>query len=116
MFSQDEKDEIQITNVTVKGNLATSKNTIMFTAGLRKGQKVSISDFPRAVKRLWQLGLFKQLPGSWHSGLLQGSLSIHAPSAHGSTQSGGSHHLDYAQNIHQTTLDPSSYPFDFMEI
>ena len=61
MFSQDRKDEISITEVTVQGNLATSKNTIIFTAGLRKGQNVSISDFPRAVKRLWQLGLFQDV-------------------------------------------------------
>ena len=61
LFSQDRKDEITITEVTVQGNLATSKNTIIFTAGLRKGQNVSISDFPRAVKRLWQLGLFQDV-------------------------------------------------------
>ena len=61
LFSQDRKDEISITEVTVQGNLATSKNTIIFTAGLRKGQNVSISDFPRAVKRLWQLGLFQDV-------------------------------------------------------
>ena len=61
LFSQDRKDEITITEVTVRGNLATSKNTIIFTAGLRKGQNVSISDFPRAVKRLWQLGLFQDV-------------------------------------------------------
>ena len=61
LFSQDKKDEIIITEVTVQGNLSTSKNTIIFTAGLRKGQNVSISDFPRAVKRLWQLGLFQDV-------------------------------------------------------
>ena len=61
LFSQDREDEIIITEVTVQGNLATSKNTIIFTAGLRKGQNVSISDFPRAVKRLWQLGLFQDV-------------------------------------------------------
>ena len=32
--------------------------TIIFTSGLRKGLKVSSSEFPRAIKRLWQLGLF----------------------------------------------------------
>ena len=61
LFSQDKKDQIIITEVTVQGNFATSKNTIIFTAGLRKGQNVSISDFPRAVKRLWQLGLFQDV-------------------------------------------------------
>ena len=33
-------------------------NTIIFTSGLRKGAKISSAEFPRAIKRLWQLGLF----------------------------------------------------------
>mgnify|MGYP001196580801 CR=1 FL=1 len=54
-------DEIKLVKVDVDGNIITSENTIIFTAGLRKGQTISPSDFPRAVKRLWQLGLFRDI-------------------------------------------------------
>ena len=36
-------------------------NTIIFTSGLKEGQAVSPTDFPRAIKRLWQLGLFQDI-------------------------------------------------------
>ena len=60
-YSQFEKDEIVISSVTVNGNLTTSEKTIVFTAGLREEQTVSPADFPRAIKRLWQLGLFQDV-------------------------------------------------------
>ena len=60
-YSQFEKDEITISSVTVNGNLTTSEKTIVFTAGLREGQTISPADFPRAIKRLWQLGLFQDV-------------------------------------------------------
>ncbi len=60
-YSQNELDDIKILDLEVKGNQLTSENTIIYTAGLRKGQMISPSDFPRAIKRLWQLGLFQDV-------------------------------------------------------
>ena len=45
-------------DVKVEGNVVSTANTIIFTSGLRKGAKISSAEFPRAIKRLWQLGLF----------------------------------------------------------
>ena len=53
-----ENQEFTLKNVKVEGNVVSTENTIIFTSGLRKGLKVSSSEFPRAIKRLWQLGLF----------------------------------------------------------
>ena len=53
--------DITLINVNVEGNVVTSKNTILFTAGLREGQTISQVEFPRAIKRLWQLGLFQDI-------------------------------------------------------
>ena len=50
--------EFVLKDVKVEGNVVSSANTIIFTSGLRKGLTVSASEFPRAIKRLWQLGLF----------------------------------------------------------
>ena len=58
-FSQSE--EIKIAKVEVEGNEVTSKKTIIFTAGLREGQTIKTADFPRAIKRLWQLNLFQDV-------------------------------------------------------
>ena len=58
-FSQNE--EIKIAKVEVEGNEVTSKKTIIFTAGLREGQTITTADFPRAIKRLWQLNLFQDV-------------------------------------------------------
>ena len=55
------QQEIILKDVQVKGNIISSSNTIIFTSGLRKGLSVSSSEFPRAVKRLWQLGLFDDI-------------------------------------------------------
>ena len=53
--------DIYISSINVDGNIMTSENTIIFTAGLREGNTISPSEFPRAVKRLWQLGLFQDI-------------------------------------------------------
>ena len=55
------QQEIILKDVQVEGNIISSANTIIFTSGLRKGLSVSSSEFPRAVKRLWQLGLFDDI-------------------------------------------------------
>ncbi|MBE77174.1 MAG: outer membrane protein assembly factor BamA [Candidatus Marinimicrobia bacterium] len=57
LFSQSTQDFL-LKDVKVEGNVVSSANTIIFTSGLRKGLTVSTAEFPRAIKRLWQLGLF----------------------------------------------------------
>ena len=57
LFSQSTQDFL-LKDVKVEGNVVSSANTIIFTSGLRKGITVSTAEFPRAIKRLWQLGLF----------------------------------------------------------
>ena len=54
-------NKIVIAKIDVVGNTNTSINTILFTSGLREGQLVNPTDFPRAIKRLWQLGLFQDI-------------------------------------------------------
>ena len=60
LFSQASQSFI-LKDVKVEGNVVSSVNTIIFTSGLRKGAKVSSAEFPRAIKRLWQLGLFNDV-------------------------------------------------------
>ena len=60
-FSQEKIESIKINNIKTRGNIITSDNTILFTAGLKEGQVVSPVDFPRAIKRLWKLGLFQDV-------------------------------------------------------
>ena len=57
LFSQSSQ-EFMLKDVKVEGNVVSTANTIIFTSGLRKGVKISSAEFPRAIKRLWQLGLF----------------------------------------------------------
>ena len=61
IIAQEGNEEIRLANVNVTGNNITSINTIIFTAGLREGQLIKPTDFPRAIKRLWQLGLFQDI-------------------------------------------------------
>ena len=57
LFAQSNQ-EFMLKDVSVEGNVVSTANTIIFTSGLRKGAKISSAEFPRAIKRLWQLGLF----------------------------------------------------------
>ena len=57
LFAQSNQ-EFTLKDVSVEGNVVSTANTIIFTSGLRKGAKISSAEFPRAIKRLWQLGLF----------------------------------------------------------
>lgn len=59
LFPQSSQ-EFVLKDVKVEGNIV-SANTIIFTSGLRKGLTVSSTEFPRAIKRLWQLGLFEDV-------------------------------------------------------
>jgi len=54
-------NKINLASVNVIGNTVTSKNTIIFTSGLKEGALVNPADFPRAIKRLWRLGLFQDI-------------------------------------------------------
>ena len=60
LFAQSNQEFI-LKDVKVEGNVVSTANTIIFTSGLRKGTKVSSAEFPRAIKRLWQLGLFNDV-------------------------------------------------------
>ena len=51
----------KLKEVRVEGNVATSQNMVLYTAGLKDGQEVSTEDFRRAVKRLWELGVFSNI-------------------------------------------------------
>lgn len=53
-FTQNANQKIIINKVSVRGNIITSENTILFTAGIKEGQSISPVDFPRAIKRLWK--------------------------------------------------------------
>ena len=57
LFSQASQSFV-LKEVKVEGNVVSSANTIIFTSGLRKGLNITAAEFPRAIKRLWQLGLF----------------------------------------------------------
>ena len=59
--SQSGDSEVKVLSIDVRGNSITSKQTIVSTSGLSEGDNVRITDFPRAVKRLWQLGLFQDV-------------------------------------------------------
>jgi len=60
-LAQAPSDDIHLLSVSVEGQVLTSPNTIIFTSGLREGLSVSATEFPRAIKRLWQLGLFRDI-------------------------------------------------------
>ena len=59
VFCQNQ--EVTLSQVSVEGNILSSQNTILFTSGLREGLKVNNTEFQRAVKRLWNLGLFEDV-------------------------------------------------------
>ena len=60
MTAQQNQD-IKLLEVSVEGNILTSENTILFTSGLRKGLTITATEFQRAIKRLWNLGLFQNI-------------------------------------------------------
>ncbi len=53
--------EVSLLEVKVEGNDITSASVIRYTSGLTAGQTIGGNDFPRAVKRLWQLGVFSDV-------------------------------------------------------
>ena len=59
LFAQQE--DIKLKKVNIEGNNLTSESMIRYTAGLQEGENIAPGDFSRAVKRLWQLGLFNDI-------------------------------------------------------
>mgnify|MGYP003318984847 FL=1 len=60
LFSQA-PPSFTLNQINVEGNSSTSDNMILYTSGLKNGQKASTEDFRRAVKRLWDLGVFNNI-------------------------------------------------------
>jgi len=52
------QQEVKLLGVEIDGNKIASETMIRYTAGLRQNEVINVADFSRAVKRLWQLGLF----------------------------------------------------------
>ena len=59
-FSQQQQS-FNLSEINIDGNSSTSDNMVLYTAGLQKGQDVTAEDFRRAVKRLWDLGVFSDV-------------------------------------------------------
>ena len=53
--------EIKLLSVEVNGNVLATDDMIRYTAGLRVGRIIKSGDFSRSVKRLWNLGMFKNV-------------------------------------------------------
>ena len=52
------QQEEKLLGVDIYGIKLASETMIRYTAGLRQNEVINVADFSRAVKRLWQLGLF----------------------------------------------------------
>ena len=55
------QQEVTLLGVEVDGNKLASETMIRYTSGLRQNEVINVADFSRAVKRLWQLGLFEDV-------------------------------------------------------
>ncbi|GIT57936.1 MAG: hypothetical protein Ct9H300mP18_13650 [Candidatus Neomarinimicrobiota bacterium] len=53
------QQDVNLLGVEVEGNALAAETMIRYTSGLRQNELINVTDFSRAVKRLWQLGLFK---------------------------------------------------------
>ena len=53
--------EIKILNVAVEGNKVTTDRMIRYTAALKAENNINPGDFSKAVKRLWNLGMFEDI-------------------------------------------------------
>ncbi len=61
ILGAQESQDIKLKSVSVSGNSMTSESMITYTAGLRPGSTITAGEFTRAVKRLWQLGVFRDI-------------------------------------------------------
>ena len=55
------QQDVTLLGVEVEGNTLAAETMIKYTSGLRQNELINVTDFSRAVKRLWQLGLFKDV-------------------------------------------------------
>jgi len=53
--------EVKLLKVNVEGNILSTDDMVRYTAGLREGKTIKQGDFSRSVKRLWNLGMFKNV-------------------------------------------------------
>jgi len=56
-----QQQEVLLKTVAVEGNTLTPETMIRYTSGLNPGENIKPGDFSRAVKKLWQLGLFEDI-------------------------------------------------------
>ncbi len=61
LLGAQEAQDVTLKSVVVTGNTLTSESMITYTAGLRPGNTIATTEFTRAVKRLWELGLFRNI-------------------------------------------------------
>ncbi len=56
-----QQQDIILKKVEIEGNTLTPETMIRYTSGLNAGNTIKPGDFSRAVKKLWQLGLFEDI-------------------------------------------------------
>ena len=61
LLSAQAPPSFKLADIIIKGNSTTSNNMVLYTAGIQKNQEVTAEDFRRAVKRLWDLGVFSNV-------------------------------------------------------
>ena len=61
LLSAQATPSFKLADIIIKGNSTTSNNMVLYTAGIQKNQEVTAEDFRRAVKRLWDLGVFSNV-------------------------------------------------------
>lgn len=55
------QEPVNLANIEVVGNTLTNADVIIFTSGLKEGNKIKAGDFSRGVKQLWQSNLFNDV-------------------------------------------------------
>lgn len=54
-------ESVLLNEITIEGNTFTNDNIILFTSGLKEGNEIQADGFSKAVKRLWDLGVFSDV-------------------------------------------------------
>ena len=60
-FVLTQTTQYKLKKVNVVGNTLTSETMVKYTSGLRDGEEIRVDDFAKAVKRLWDLGVFSNV-------------------------------------------------------
>ncbi len=60
IFAQSPQ-EIKLKSIEIEGNTLTNSDVIIFTSGLKEGNILKPGDFSRAIKQLWNSGLFNDI-------------------------------------------------------